>query len=148
MFKGSKQHQTVRKNNNLCCSFQQWHPFQIPMLMMNCCGLILPTQTQTSEQEYNILKASNMQVSTQYFGNTSTALIKILCLWPDLMLFRVQQNKHSHVYHMPKILLESESLVSISTVRIKAALDIPQLWFNYFVVLFKALGMLRRKMPW
>jgi len=50
------------------------------MLMMNCCGLILPTQTQTSEQEYNILKASNMQVSTQYFGNTSTALIKILCL--------------------------------------------------------------------
>jgi len=116
------------------------HPCRSLTPTVNGHDLTLPTRTQTSEQEYSDLTASNRRPSTSYSLNTPQS---------------VSQGTRSYAFsrstkHVKTFLAYSQDLSKCcrrvkrgrqSYGRDETALRIIQLWFNYFVAsFFKTLG--------
>ena len=111
------------------------------MPTVNGRDLTLPTRTQTSEQEYSGLTASDKLWSIPYYHNTPQSFSR----GTGLMLSRGRQNVCLKVFDkIPRFLnnlLESGILVCTTMARMKTALDIIQLWFIHFAAsFFKVLG--------
>jgi len=116
------------------------HPCQSPTPTVNGRDLTLPTRTQTSEQEYSDLTASNRRPSTLYSRKSPQSF------WRGTQSHAFSKStKRVDVFgilpRFLKNLLESENLGCSAMAGTKTALGIIQLWFNYFATsFFKTLG--------
>ena len=85
------------------------HPYcRSPTPTLNGCDVTLPTRTQTSEQEYSDLAASDRQLSTAYSCNTPQSLFTrnpIVCF---LEVDKACEDIFSILPWFFKILVESE----------------------------------------
>ena len=75
------------------------HPCQSLTSTVNGCGLTLPTQTQTSEQEYCDLTACNRWSSTPYSRNTPQSFSRRTRSYA----FSRSKNMRRHLWHTPRI---------------------------------------------
>jgi len=112
---------SIQFKRNMKRSGDSTHPSWSPAQIVNSCDLTPPTRTQTSEQEYSDLTASNRRLSRPYSRNPPKAFHEE----PGRVLPRGRKNMCRRLWHTPKIsrnLLESENLVCSATARTKIGL--------------------------
>jgi len=113
------------------------HPCWSPTPTVNDRDLTLLTRTQTSEQEYSDLTASNRHPSTPYTHNTPQSFSRGIWLYAFLRLTSMCRDIFDILPRFLKNLVESEILVCSVTAGMKNALGMIQLWFSYFAASFE-----------
>jgi len=121
------------------------HHFWSPKPTLNDCVLTLSTGTQSSEQEYSHLTASNSHPSTPYSQNITPSFPR--GTRPYTLYTFPRSTKHvceslACSQDFLKNLLASRNFLCSATAATKTRLSIIQLWFNYFhgIVAYTLLG--------